>query len=967
MWLREPRSLRRKKTTMKKRIKLFLFFSAIFLFWSLSEVEAQNISINGTGATAHPSAILDVSSPNMGLLIPRIPLTAINASAPVTSPTVSLLVYNTASASTGTNAVSPGYYYWDGIQWVRFAYNASGSFGDAWTTLGNVGTNPITNFLGTTDAQDLVFRTNNLEAVRVTTLGNVGIGSSNPQNKITIGANNGSGYAISANNPTPYGINLITSEVVSSNNAALWMRTTTNSGITYNDLFRVQNDGNVGIGTQTLNVSGSTTNANILTISGKASGAGQASNGRIELANSIPSASLTPNLTTAGWLMGCVNNNGAGVGSADPVIGVMRFVLDGAGGASGYGGKITFATKQDNNVLSDKMYLLHNGNLGLGAATPANKLEITQGTAGNSGLRFTNLPNAGILSTNASGDVITATASTATNNGVFWGLLGNSGTNSSTNFIGTTDNVPLVFRTNNVEKMRMLANGNVGLYTTTPIACLEIATNTLQLAAPGLKISSSYNGNYVASTIVLQSDADWSHSGGIFYLNTTATNKKEWYAGVPYAAQGFGIGLRKNVTNHVQNDNSSADLAFNKFYIDTTGNVGIGTIVPAARLEIQGFRPTAESGVLSTPAWSATTGGWSYDSYPTVVGAGTADVAGYNQNGGQMNSANVTNFASFQANQWPLSFSAASNGYGFRAKVLSGVNRWAFYADQAQSYFGGNVGIGITVPDSRLTVEGGDIRLGEGTLPNVGKGRSLLFSNSGNNTDIVEIYRENVGLDLTNLNVAVGDNAYSGLVNDKFNVGGYSSGSFSAALTVDVSQVRVGIGTPAPSEKLEVQGSVKIVDGTQGSGKVLTSDATGKATWQVSSGSLLSTQNIPVQSIPPTATTPLAGFLFSAPSASDYRVEFRNWCTFTGGTVGADIAFHVRVLKNGVAVDEFEQYTVLGPTRNVTFNVILHVANCNVGDNITIDLRPGIAAGATSIDFNSSNGWTTSKVLVFPE
>ncbi len=43
-----------------------------------------------------------------------------------------------------------------------------------------------------------------------------------------------------------------------------------------------------------------------------------------------------------------------------------------------------------------------------------------------------------------------------------------------------------------------------------------------------------------------------------------------------------------------------------------------------------------------------------------------------------------------------------------------------------------------------------------------------------------------------------------------------------------------GIGTQTPTEKLEVQGSIKIVDGTQGAGKILTSDANGKASWQYS-------------------------------------------------------------------------------------------------------------------------------------
>ncbi len=42
----------------------------------------------------------------------------------------------------------------------------------------------------------------------------------------------------------------------------------------------------------------------------------------------------------------------------------------------------------------------------------------------------------------------------------------------------------------------------------------------------------------------------------------------------------------------------------------------------------------------------------------------------------------------------------------------------------------------------------------------------------------------------------------------------------------------VGIGTSIPSAKLHVNGNIKITDGTQGAGKILTSDATGLASWQ---------------------------------------------------------------------------------------------------------------------------------------
>ena len=44
-------------------------------------------------------------------------------------------------------------------------------------------------------------------------------------------------------------------------------------------------------------------------------------------------------------------------------------------------------------------------------------------------------------------------------------------------------------------------------------------------------------------------------------------------------------------------------------------------------------------------------------------------------------------------------------------------------------------------------------------------------------------------------------------------------------------QGKVGIGTVLPTEKLDIIGKIKITDGTQGVGKVLTSDANGLATW----------------------------------------------------------------------------------------------------------------------------------------
>jgi sugar lactone lactonase YvrE len=54
---------------------------------------------------------------------------------------------------------------------------------------------------------------------------------------------------------------------------------------------------------------------------------------------------------------------------------------------------------------------------------------------------------------------------------------------------------------------------------------------------------------------------------------------------------------------------------------------------------------------------------------------------------------------------------------------------------------------------------------------------------------------------------------------------------FSGESAYYVNKARIGIGTSNPAEELEVVGSVKIVDGSQGSGKVFVSDETGVGSW----------------------------------------------------------------------------------------------------------------------------------------
>lgn len=105
---------------------------------------------------------MDITSTNDGLLIPRIALSATNV-ATVLTPTTSELVYNTATSAVGPNQVTPGFYYWDGTLWIRLS---SGATND-WALTGNAGTTPGTNFIGTTDAQDLRIKTGGTDRLNI--------------------------------------------------------------------------------------------------------------------------------------------------------------------------------------------------------------------------------------------------------------------------------------------------------------------------------------------------------------------------------------------------------------------------------------------------------------------------------------------------------------------------------------------------------------------------------------------------------------------------------------------------------------------------------------------------------------------------------------------------------------------------------------------------------------------------------
>lgn len=139
------------------------------------QAQTSNVGVNNNGAAPDASAILDISSnyvgTQKGFLIPKMTDAQRLAIAPVQG----LTVYQTTAPA--------GFYYYNGAtaSWVLITRGNGG-----WGITGDAGTNPTTNWVGTNDNQSLVIRTNNVEAVRLDTDGDLGINVPNPQEKLDV-------------------------------------------------------------------------------------------------------------------------------------------------------------------------------------------------------------------------------------------------------------------------------------------------------------------------------------------------------------------------------------------------------------------------------------------------------------------------------------------------------------------------------------------------------------------------------------------------------------------------------------------------------------------------------------------------------------------------------------------------------------------------------------------------------------
>jgi trimeric autotransporter adhesin len=621
------------------------------------------------------------------------------------------IVLNTYTAGPGLNlsGVAPS---------QTLSANTTGT-NAIWSTLGNAGTGAQSNFIGTTDDQSLNFRVNNQKAGTITNNSENTMFGYHAGNAITSGSFN----------------TAVGSEALSSVASGIYNTATGNNALTLNT-----GDDNSAFGFNTLqtNVSGVQNSAvGSYALFKNTTGDNNSAVGKNSMYANI-SGSNNSALGTAALDQNSTGSGNTAIGSgANVITGTLT-------NASAIGSNAKVGNS-NSMVLGDTASI----NVGVGTGYPTSRLHVRGAVRIEDGTQ-----GAGkMLTSDASGNATWQTAGA-------WGLTGNVGTSTLTNFIGTIDNTSLNFKVNNQK------SGSID----------HTAENAYFGYQSGLA-NSTGTGNAGFGQAALPAN------------NTGMNNAAFGHQAMNLNSSGSyntGIGQTALLSNSTGSFNTA--LGFGSMRNNTSGisNLAVGNI----------------------SLRNNTTG-----SFNTAVGPGAlfSNTTGINNTGVGYNTLNFN--TSGQENTGTGLYALFQNTSG---SYNSATGSKALQAITTGSL---NTAIGYQAGYSAITGTG-----------NVFLGANAGYSETGSN----KLYIAN-----TNTSVPL--------------------------IYGDFSTNRVGINTNTPTANMQVNGTLRYVDGNQAAGKVLTTDANGNASWQVAGGGGWSlTGNA--------GTNPLTNFIGTT---DNFRLSFR--------------------------------------------------------------------------------------------
>jgi hypothetical protein len=670
------------------------------------------------------------------------------------------------------------------------------TWGMAWTGGGNNLNSAGTQNFGTTTFHDLPILTNNIERVRIKADGKVGIGNVAPNQVLDVTGNVALSGALMPNNSAGLAGFFLTS--AGTNTAPTWTDPATLAwkpgGNTYS----------------AMQIFGTLSSHDLPIYTANAERMRVLTNGNVGIANTAPAEKLdvTGNVRFSGALMpgGSAGTTGffltsAGTGTAPTWTNPATLAWKPGGNDMNSVGTQSLGTTSYHNLPiitnnTTKLLILADGKVGIGAPapTPTEALDITGNLKFSGAIMPNNLPGA------AGTFLMSAGASTVPTWGIAWKPGGNDMNSAGVQSIGTTSYTDLPFITANAEKMRILANGRVGIGTNAPAQILDVVGNVNfsgalmpngQAGAAGTFLMSAGTNTPPTWGTTWKPGGNDMNSSGVQYFGTTS------YTDLPIVTAG-------------------ASASNTRIMILANGNVGISNVAPSEKLDITGnvrfsgaLMPNNAAGTSGYVLISAGSGNAPTWISPSSLVGSAVWATGGNAVGSLLNIGTTSNF--------DLPFITNNTE---KMRILTG----------------GNVGIANTAPTEKLDVTG-NVRFSGALMPGNAAGTSgYLLTSAGAGAAPTWVAPSTV---IGSSVWSTGGNAVASMLNF-----GTTSNFALPIITNNTEKMRVlangnvGIANTAPTEKLDVTGNVRFsgaimpnnAAGT--TGQLLTSAGTGAApTW----------------------------------------------------------------------------------------------------------------------------------------